>query len=171
MRSMTLHNPSSFPRILRRHLEEVCGSADVKRACTCHTKSPGSKLLDKFFENRLLSKGYSVKSNQLWVTRNCKFDLDLLITGNNWVAAVLAEGGKGARVDLDLMKFIAWGKSLKSSRLRYGVLIVSDKKLLRSITGATNESAFDYVRRLCPLFLGTGSNITDLFIVEFKSVR
>jgi len=167
---MTLHIPSSFPQMLRRDLEQICGSEDVKRACTDHTNSPGSKLLDRFFMSCLLSKGYSVKSDRLWVAQNCKFDLDLLITGKNWVVAVLLEGGQAARVDLDLMKFIAWSKTIESAGLCYGAIIASDKKLLRTITGTPNEAAFDYLRRLCPLFLGTGSKITDLLMVEFETL-
>ncbi len=165
---MTLHNPSSFPQMLRNHLEEICGSEDVEHACSDHTTSPGSKLLDRFFKTRLSSKGYSIESDRLWVARNCKFDLDLVITGKNWVVAILLEGGQAARIDLDLMKFIAWGRSIKPSDLCYGVLIASDKKLFRTITGTPNEAAFDYLRRLRPLFLGTGSNITDLLMIEFK---
>lgn len=156
--------------MLHNHLEEICGSEDVRRACTDHTNSPGSKLLDRFFKTRLSSKGYSVESERLWVTRNCKFDLDLLITGKNWVVAVLLEGGQAARVDLDLMKFIAWGRNIEPPDLCYGVLIASDKKLLRTITGTPNEAVFDYLRRLCPLFLGTGSNITDLLMIEFETL-
>jgi hypothetical protein len=168
---MTLYNPSPFPQLLRNDLEEICRSEDVKRACVDHTSSPGSKLLDRFFQNRLSSKGYAVKTDRLWVAQNCKFDLDLLITGRNWVVAVSLEGGKAARIDLDLMKFIAWGRNIEPPNLCYGVLIASNNKLLRTITGTTNEAAFDYLRRLSPLFLGTGSNLTDLLVVEFETLR
>ena len=32
-----------------------------------------------------------------------------------------------------------------------------------------HEAAFDYLRRLRPLFLGTCPNITDLLVVEFET--
>jgi hypothetical protein len=172
MRSKTLHDPSSFPSALRGHLEEICRSGGVKNACKNHTESPGSKLLDRFFKDQLLSRGYSVESDRLLVARNCRFDLDLLITGGtggNWVVAVLLEGGKAARIDLDLLKFIAWGRTIESRGLPYGVLIASDKKLSRTITGTPDETAFDYLRRLRPLFLGTESNITDILVIEFEA--
>jgi hypothetical protein len=87
------------------------------------------------------------------------------------MVGVLLEGGLAARVDLDLLKLIAWGRTIESANPCYGVLIASDKKLLRTITGARNERAFDYLRRLRPLFLGTGLNISDLLMVEFETVR
>jgi len=83
--------------------------------------------------------------------------------------AVLIECGQAARVDLDLMKFIAWGRTIEPPDLCYAVLIASDQKLLRTITGTPHEATFDYLRRLSPLFLGTGSNITDLLMIEFET--
>lgn len=172
MRSKTLyqhlHQRSSFPQGLREDIEKICNSKDISQACKEHEGSPGSKLLDKFFKDQLLSRGYSVTSDNLRVADKCKFDIDLLITSSDWQAAVSIEGGQAARVDLDLIKFIAWAKKLKSSDVGYAILIGSDKKLSRNITGTTNEAAFDYLERLFPLFHATNPNITDLLVVEFK---
>jgi len=169
MRSMTLHQPSSFPKKLRKALEDICASEGVTRACKEHTKFPGRKLLDKFFKAQLSSIGYSVESDRLRVTENARFDLDLLITEPDWRTAVLIEGGQAARVDLALLKFIVWGRNIDSPHSGYAALLVSDKKLLRTITGTTDEAAFDYLKRLRPLFSATAPNVADLLIVEFKS--
>ena len=169
MRSMTLQNPSLFPLQLRNDVEAICKSAKVTQACRAHTKSSGRKLLDEFFKDQLSSRGYSVECERLRVAENCKFDLDLLISGSNSRTAVLLEGGKAARVDLDLLKLIAWGKRDRSADLAYAAFIVSDKQLSRTITGTPYETAFDYLKRLRPLFSATVPNLTDLLIVEFKA--
>lgn len=167
MRSVTLKEPSPFPPNLRQDIERICESPEVKQACREHTESPGRKLLDKFFAHQLKSRGYSVMSDHLLVAEECRFDLDLLINGPNWRVAVLIEGGKAARVDLDLLKFIAWGKRENSTDNSFAAFIASDKLLLRNITGTPGETAFDYLSRLRVLFSATSPRITDLLVVEF----
>lgn len=169
MQSMTLNDLSPFPLELRNDLECICNSAEVKQACKEHTESSGGKILDRYFADQLTSKGYSVKRDRLWVADNSKFDLDLLINGPNWRAALLIEGGKAARVDLDLLKFIAWGEKENSADTRYVALIVSNKKLLQNITGTHNETAFKYLRRLRALFSATSPKLANLLVVEFQS--
>jgi hypothetical protein len=83
--------------------------------------------------------------------------------------AVLIEGGQAARVDLDLLKFIAWSKRKNSPANSFAALIVSDKELQRSVTGTTGETAFDYLARLFGLFRATGAEVADLLVVEFSS--
>ena len=167
MRSMTLNEPSPFPPNLRKDIECICDSVEVKQACKEHTESPGGKILDIYFADQLESRGYSVKRDRLRVAEKSKFDLDLLINGPNWCAAILIEGGKAARIDLDLLKFIVWGKKENSADNSFVVLIASDKKLLRNITGTPSETAFDYLVRLCALFSAAGPKVADLLVVEF----
>lgn len=169
MRSMTLNEPSPFPPNLRKDIECICDSAEVKQACKEHTESPGGKILDIYFADQLASRGYSVKRDRLWVAEKSKFDLDLLINGPNWRAAVLIEGGKAARVDLDLLKFIAWSKRENSADTSFVALVASDKELRRNITGTQGETAFDYLVRLRALFSATGPKVADLLVVEFQS--
>jgi len=164
---MTLNEPSDFPINLRKDIECICNSSEVKHACKEHTKSPGRKILDTYFANQLTSRGYSVKRDRLLVAENSKFDLDLLINGPNWRVAVLIEGGKAARIDLDLLKFIAWGRRENSPSTSFVALIASDKKLLRNITGTTKETAFDYLVRLNRLFSTINPKVADLLVVEF----
>jgi hypothetical protein len=166
---MTLNDPSPFSPELRNDLECICNSAEVKQACKEHTESSGGKILDRYFFDKLTAKGYSVNRDRLWVAANSKFDLDLLINGQNWRAALLIEGGKSARIDLDLLKFIAWGEKENSADTRYAALIASDKKLLRNITGTPDETAFDYLVRLRALFSATSPKVADLLVVEFQS--
>jgi len=169
MRSMTLNKPSSFPANLRKDIECICDSAEVKQACKEHTKSPGGKILDIYFADQLASRGYSVRRDRLFVTEKSKFDLDLLISGPNWRVAVLIEGGKAARVDLDLLKFIAWGKKEDNASTSFVAFIASDKLLLRNITGTRSETAFDYLVRLRALFSAAAPKVADLLAVEFRS--
>jgi hypothetical protein len=105
----------------------------------------------------------------LWVAEKSKFDLDLLINGPNWRAAVLIEGGTAARVDLDLLKFLAWSKREDSVDTSFVALIASDKELRRNITGTQGETVFDYLVRLRALFSAIDPKVADLLVVEFQS--
>jgi hypothetical protein len=166
---MTLNEPSLFPPNLRKDIERICDSVEVRQACKEHTESPGWKILDIYFADQLASRGYSVKRDRLWVVEKSKFDLDLLINGPNWRVAILIEGGQAARIDLDLLKFIAWSKRETSADTSFAALIVSDKKLRRNITGTAGETAFDYLVRLRGLFSATGPKVADLLVVEYES--
>jgi hypothetical protein len=159
---------SVFPLDLRADLEEICGGEGIARACLGHQQSPGDRALDAFLEVELKARGYSLTRN-VPVTSDSRFDLDFLITRSNWRAAVLVEGGQAARVDLDLLKFVAFGRAIKWSGFTYAALVVSDKRLFRSITGTGTETAFDYARRLCRLFHAIEPNIADLLVVEFRT--
>lgn len=124
--------------------------------------------MDAFLESQLAARGYSPERNVRVTPGDSRFDLDLLITRSDWRTAVLVEGGQAARIDLDLLKFIAFGRASTWSGPTYAALIVSDK-LRRNITGNPNERAFDYARRLCRLFNASEPNIADLLVVEFQT--
>lgn len=156
-----------FPAALRGDLEQICSSTEITHACQMHESSPGARILDAFVEAQLRSHGYACARN-VRVVGGSRFDVDLLIEQQDWRAAISIQGGQAARIDLDLLKFIALGRGgVRAERPTYAVLMVSDKSLLRTITGAQGERAFDYARRLRPLFLGSASEIADLFVVEF----
>ncbi|MFH1716552.1 MAG: hypothetical protein ABIF19_04310 [Planctomycetota bacterium] len=166
---MTYYDSPPFPPNLRKDIECICNSTEVGQVCREHTKSPGGKILDKYFYSKLTSRGYSVKFDRLWVAEGSKFDLDLQITDSSWSVAILIEGGKAARIDLDLLKFIAWARKEHPPSTSFVSLIASDKELHRNITGTRGETAFDYLARLCNLFRATGSEVANLLVVEFHS--
>ncbi|MDE3111777.1 MAG: hypothetical protein KGK34_02440 [Chloroflexota bacterium] len=86
-----------------------------------------------------------------------------------WRAAISIQGGQAARIDLDLLKLIAFARTHRSSMPIYGVLVLSDKVLLRTITGVKGERAFDYAQRLRRLFDAAASEIADVLVVEFNA--
>lgn len=159
---------SLFPPALRTELEHICGGREITGACQDLT-SGGT--LDAFLDSKLIARGYSTQRNVRVISGSkSKFDLDLLITHSDWRTAVSVQGGQAARIDLDLLKFIAFGRDNADAGPLYGALIVSDKKLLRNITGnKLGERAFDYLRRLWPLFHAAEPNIVDLLVVEFPA--
>jgi hypothetical protein len=156
---------SLFPPGLRTELERICGGPDITSA---RQELSSGATLDAFLESWLVAGGYSTQRNVRVVSGSrSKFDLDLLVTHSDWRTAVSVQGGVAARIDLDLLKFIAFGRASPWSGPTYAALVVSDRKLGRNITGTVGEGAFDYLRRLCPLFYASEPDIADLLVVEF----
>ena len=165
---MTYGGQAEFPVPLRADLERICASPELVTACRAHELSPGGKLLDAYVELQLRHRGYET-TRDVHVARGSRFDVDVLVDETDWSAAIAIEGGQAARIDLDLLRFIALAHERVASSALYGVLLVSDKVLLRSITGASGERAFDYARRLRPLFLVGAPPLADLLVLEFDA--
>ena len=160
---------SLFPLALRAELEQICGGLDITSA---RQELSSGGTLDAFLDSKLVARGYSTQRNVLVISGSkSKFNLDLLITHSDWRTAVSVQGGVAARIDLDLLKFIAFGRASSWSGPTYAALVVSDKKLNRNITGNPDERAFDYLRRLCPLFYASEPDIADLLVVEYETIN
>jgi len=98
-----------------------------------------------------------------------RFTIDGVIKSDEYWVACEVEEGKGARIDLDLLKLMAFGKRTTEGRLIYGCLISSDKPLLRTTTGRADEAGFNYVKRVIRLLDLPHSGLDDLLIVGFPT--
>lgn len=165
---MTYRPEAAFPPGLRDAIEHVCGGKEIAYAGEEREGSGRARARDAFVQAQLAKRGYSSERN-VRVADGSRFDIDLLVEQPDWRAAISIQGGQAARIDLDLLKFIAFGRAKRDSKPVYAVLIASDKFLLRTITGTPDERAFDYARRLRPLFLASTSDVVDLLMVEFST--
>lgn len=169
VRSLAYGSGSSpFPQQLRADLEQICGGAEIRAACGAHQASPGARLLDDCVEQELARRGYRAERNVRAVGTS-RFDIDLLVDHPEWRAAIAVEGGQAARVDLDLLKLIAFARSNRTTKPLYAALVASNKPLLRTITGTVGETVLDYAKRLRPLFAAAAVDVADLLVVEFEA--
>jgi len=95
-----------------------------------------------------------------------RFTIDGVIKSDGYWVACEVEEGKGARIELDLLKLMAFARRTTEGLPVYGCLIVSDKSLLRTTTGRADEAAFNYVKRVLRLLDLANSGLDDLLIVE-----
>ena len=163
----TLKNKSVFPMELRSKLE-----ATVERIGrvkdTGDTEFP-KKMIGEV-GSYLKAANLSVQSEgiTIWPTR---FSLDLFIKGRSFGVAVEVETGKGARIELDLLKLMAFARQTSKAPdfPIYGWLLVSDKHLLRTTTGTQRETGFRYTKRVLRLLDLPASGLGDLLITEFPT--
>ncbi len=101
-----------------------------------------------------------------------QFRVDLLIRHGGFCVPVEIETGRGARIELDLLKLMAFAKRIeKPSEFQiYGWLLVSDKYLSRTTTGTPKETGFNYVKRVLRLADLPASGLRDLLVVEFQTL-
>lgn len=164
MRSATLSG--EFPELLLEHLEQICSGPEIAAACRMQTSSPGSRALDECVESLLKARGYPTMRN-VRVAADAKFDLDVVVEDSEWTTGISIEGGTAPRIDLDLLKFVAFARATRQHKPLFGALIVSNKALPSTITGEKGKRAFDYALRLRRLFLAATSDYADLLVVEF----
>ena len=144
---------STFPKELRDHLLAILGQA------TAQNSSVREGL-------PILLRNASYRIDEDAKVPPTRFTIDGMIKNDGcWVACEVEEG-KGARIELDLLKLMAFGKRAIEGLPVYGCLIVSDKSLLRTTTGRADEVGFSYVKRVLRLLDLPHSGLSDLLIVE-----
>ena len=143
----------SFPKELREHLLVLLQQVVAQEL------SVRERLL-------ILLRGASYGIDEDAEVPPTRFTIDGVIKSDGFLVACEVEEGKGARIELDLLKLMAFGNRANGSSPVYGCLIVSDKSLLRTTTGRVDEAGFSYVKRVLRLLDLPHSGLDDLLIVE-----
>ena len=134
MKSMTYREPTTFPVDLRAAIERLCESTEIAHAGAEVEGSARALARDALVQKYLQECGYSTQRN-VKVADGSRFDMDVVVDHADWRAAISVQGGQAARIDLDLLKVIAFGRTRLDKKPLYGVVIASDKPLLKTITG------------------------------------
>jgi|GEM_PF-5703563 len=146
----------SFPKELREHLLALLQQVVAQEL------SVRERLL-------ILLRGASYGIDEDVKVAPTRFKIDGVIKRDGFWVACEVEEGKGARVELDLLKLMAFGRRTTEGLPIYGCLIVSDQPLQRSIVGRSDEAAFSYVKRVLRLLDLPNSGLDDLLILELPT--
>lgn len=148
-----LNQPPSFPKELREHL------LNLLQQVTAQNSSVRKGL-------PILLRNTSYRVDEDAEVPPTRFTIDIVIKRDGYWVACEVEEGKGARIELDLIKLMAFGKRGTQSLPIYGCLIISDKPLLRTNTGRADEAGFNYIKRVLRLLDLPHTCLNDLLIVE-----
>lgn len=161
----------SFPAAIRSALLSAIGKlAQTEAAAAIRRPEHAPDNLDALIADRVregLDPGWRLIRNDR-VAQGPKFANDFSLLGAGIAVSVEMEKGDRGRLDLDLIKMLAFA-ARHFPTPAFAVLIVPLRQVLtRNVTGSRTETAFDYLRRTLALLWRVGrANLEDVLVIGY----
>jgi len=172
--SEILGQASAFPKRVRQCLCDAVQSVSVEDMAELATRHESDREnFDGVVERNLrkLLPGSSIAAN-VRVSGRMRFDNDLVVETDSNAICVEIEKGNMSRFEFDILKMQAFADARRGgdrTSKAYGAFVVPmDNIVARHITGNTNESSFEYLKRLARL-VGqiVQTSVADILVVGY----